>query len=92
MRPLVLAAILAALAGCSLPYVGTSFKALPKPEHRAEGERRETNDHEATAEGEKQVHTGAIMYNGDADDVFPPAPKGPLDRTGAAFPSTAQPG
>lgn len=44
MRSLVLAGILSALVGCSMPYADTSFKATPKPQHKAEGEHREVSD------------------------------------------------
>ena len=88
MRPLVLAAFVALLAGCSLPYEGTSFKADPKLEAALRGHGKE----ESHAEGEKQVATGMRMYQADTDDKIPPREESPLDQTGVAFPPTAQPG
>ena len=103
MRTLVLAAILSLLAGCSLPYVDTSFSATPKPEHIAEGVKHESNDEEPSEEGgRKQVGIAMRMYEGDVDG--PPSPSGAgegsafpnsqtrsMGRTGVAFPPTAQP-
>ena len=89
MRPLVLAAILAALVGCSMPYEGASFAALPKPERMAEGEHRETNEH-AMAEGGHQIGIASKIYEGDADPADGVQSEGP-DRTGAAFPKTSPP-
>ena len=88
MRLLVLAGILSLLAGCSLPYEGTSFKANPELEAALRGHGKE----ESHAEGEKQVATGMRMYQADTDDKTTPRENGSMDQTGVVFPPTAQPG
>ena len=96
MRPLVLAAALTALAGCSIPYQGTSFAALPKPERMAEGQERKTND-EKPAGGERgaaEVGIGSEANVASAEGEGAPTNAGMDEgstRTGAVFPMTAQP-
>ena len=85
MRPLVPLLFVALLAGCSLPYEGTSFKADPKLESALRGDGKEEK-------GEKEVATGMVMYGADADDKIPPREESPMDRTGIVFPPTAQRG
>ena len=82
MRPLVLAAFLAALAGCSLPYEGTSFKADPKLESALRGhgkeeghegaEHKTEGKHEATADGEGEHKADQAMRS--SGDDFPDVP------------------
>ena len=93
MRLLVLAGILSLLAGCSLPYEGTSFKANPELEAALRGHGKE----ESHAEGEKtETQTESIgsspVFNDSMTDLPVTAEKSPLDQTGAVFPPTAQPG
>ena len=103
MRPLVLAASVALLAGCSLPYEGTSFKANPELEASLRGRAKKEEGHEgaehkaedkhetnADGEGERKIGIANRMYTGDMDSEA--HEKSPMDQTGVAFPPTAQPG
>ena len=89
MRPLAYAALSLALAGCSLPYVATSFKAQPELEAALRGRGKK----EEGGEGEKQVEVDPFMHRPDTDGV-PSAgvpADGSIGRTGLVFPPTAQP-
>jgi len=68
MRPLVLAGILAALAGCSLPYEGTSFKAVPKFESSKESAE---HGHEGGAHEEAAVAPSADAPKLSTSSAFP---------------------
>jgi hypothetical protein len=81
MRPFVLAGIIVALAGCSLPYEGTHFAAMPKFESAAEGGHHEVADPSSDNERSGAVHMeahgsgqGGNLYATDRDDNFPDVP------------------
>ncbi|RYG26189.1 hypothetical protein EON82_04315 [bacterium] len=103
MRPIVLAGIVAALAGCSIPYEGKKFAAIPKPHHMAEGEHREVADPTDNNEQSGAVHMeshgtgqGGQLYAPDQDDHLGGASghksvTRSLGQTPIVFPSTHQP-
>lgn len=100
MRPLALAAILAVLTGCSLPYQGKTFTAIPKPKHMAEGEGHELNPHGEAEEGSHNQGDdlsagaeGAVAQAGDRTDATAPltGPEAGSQRVNTVFPITAQP-
>ena len=87
MRPLVLAALAIPLAGCntlSVNYAGTSFKAMAKPPHVAEGEGREVMEHEG-----EPVAPVEVVETEDANGTSTPSDV--IGRTPSVFPNTAQP-
>ena len=103
MRPLVLAVSVALLAGCSLPYEGTSFKGNPELEASLRGRAKKEEGHKgaehkaeeghgttADGEGERKIGIANRMYTGDIN--FDAREKSPMDQTGVVFPPTAQPG
>jgi hypothetical protein len=103
MRPLVLAGIVAALTGCSLPYVGTKFEAMPKFESSTEGGHREVGDPTDNNEQSGAAHMaahgsgqGGNLYAPDQDDnLSSSAGQGrgakKLGQTPVVFPYTAKP-
>lgn len=106
MRLYVLAGIVAALAGCSIPYEGKKFAAIPKPHHMAEGEHREVADPTDNNEQSGAVHMeahgtgqGGNLYATDRDDNFPDVQSSHwawdanrlLGQTSVVFPSTQKP-
>lgn len=93
MRSLAFAGILAVLAGCSMPYQGKSFSAVPKPHHMAEGESHEINAHgpeeeESKSQGDTLSATEAAHSSSDAGQDQSEAT---TSRAAAVFPSTAKP-
>ncbi len=88
MRPLAYAAFLLSLAGCSMPYEGTSFKAMPKAEATNEGEKQASNDEARfNPVGGDQMRGRTERRNGTDTEA-----RSAIDRTAAVFPTTAQPG
>ncbi len=87
MRALVLAGIVALLAGCSLPYTDTSFKATVKPEHMAEGEHHELNDRGPAETAPDATAANSTALDGGGSDSTAPS----TSRVGSVFPTTAQP-
>lgn len=102
MRPLAYAALVVALAGCSLPYRDTSFAAQPGLEGELHGHGKEEgegrkNDQTVEPKAELRAEAGAVrMYTGEGD-TFQDVGRtievegDPMSRTGAVFPPTAQP-